>query len=494
MQRSRRTKPGTRKLSEVAKLLVLPTGIVSSGWPSVRDTCERMGIVHDEWQVGLGRAILAKRSSGLYAAGIGGVIISICRQVGKTFTIASIIFALCILFPGMKVLWSAHRARTSDETFTWMQKFTRKRRIAPYILAARAGNGKQEVLFRNGSKIMFGAREHGFGRGFDDVDAVVYDEAQILTEKALDDMVPATNAAKNPLILYLGTPPKPNDPSEVFTSRRHQAKKGTLENAVYVEVGAEPDADLDDRDQWMKANPSFPHRTREDAILRMKANLGDDSFRREGLGIWDEDRDQQGDLDMAKWNDLAVDGPLDHRLKAIGVAFDSAGMRMSVGGCVFDGDRAHVEQIATYTGAVEGGLGQLADWLVERDQEGVPRWKRTAGIVISGRAGSLVLAQLLRERRVPEKWIILPTTGQYLQACGLLDDMITTGTVTHLGEGQDDLEQSVQTAVREKRQGGWAWGGPNQTPIESVSLALWGTRTSPLRSRFTGRTRKAVNL
>ena len=33
------------------------------------------------------------------------------------------------------------------------------------------------------------------------------DEAQILTEKAMEDMVPATNAAPNGLVLMMGTPP-----------------------------------------------------------------------------------------------------------------------------------------------------------------------------------------------------------------------------------------------------------------------------------------------
>ena len=77
----------------------------------------------------------------------------------------------------------------------------------------RRANGQQEIVFVNGSRIMFGTRENGFGRGFDSVDIEVFDEAQILTERALDDMIPATNAAHNPLIVYMGTPPKPSDPS-----------------------------------------------------------------------------------------------------------------------------------------------------------------------------------------------------------------------------------------------------------------------------------------
>jgi hypothetical protein len=245
--------------------------------------------VFDEWQDGLGRAMLAKRESGLYAAGIAGILISIARQVGKTFTVGVMIVMLCIIFPGMKVLWTAHRSRTSDETFKTLQGIVARKKIAPHIEAVRQANGQQEIAFANGSRILFGARESGFGRGFDDVDVLVFDEAQILTEKALDDMVPSTNVAANPLIIMMGTPPKPTDPSEVFTTRRAEALAGDTDDLLYVEFSADRGANPDDRAQWRKGNPSYPHRTPESSILRMKRQLGDESFLREGLGIWDED-------------------------------------------------------------------------------------------------------------------------------------------------------------------------------------------------------------
>src|SRR5690625_5963829 len=86
------------------------------------------------------------------------------------------------------------------------------------------GGGTDDCEFANGSRLLFGAREHGFGRGFAKVDVLVLDEAQILTEKAMEDMVPATIAAPNGLVLMMGTPPRPADPGEVFTSRREAAR------------------------------------------------------------------------------------------------------------------------------------------------------------------------------------------------------------------------------------------------------------------------------
>src|SRR5690606_2706146 len=110
--------------------------------------------------------------------------------------VAAIIFALCLLRPNLTVVWSAHRLRTAEETFKKLQAFARRKKIAPHVSKVILGSGEECIEFRNGSRILFGARAAGFGRGFDEVDVVVYDEAQILTDAALDDMIPATNQCR----------------------------------------------------------------------------------------------------------------------------------------------------------------------------------------------------------------------------------------------------------------------------------------------------------
>src|SRR5690625_2872293 len=178
-----------------------------------------MAVGFDPWQVAFGKLALAKRADGKYAATVGGVAASIPRQVGKTFSVGSLLVALCVEFPGLKVVWTAHRTRTATDTFRVLQGIVRRKRVFPHLApnGIRTANGEQEIKFRNGSIIMFGAREQGFGRGFDEIDVLVFDEAQILTEKALDDMVAATNQARHEhgaLIFYMGTPPRPVDPGE----------------------------------------------------------------------------------------------------------------------------------------------------------------------------------------------------------------------------------------------------------------------------------------
>jgi phage terminase large subunit-like protein len=310
------TKPSTPRLSDLARKVVAPKGVVSTGWPGVEKKCAELGIRFRPWQPDVGRLILAKRADGKYAATIGGTGLSIPRQVGKTFLVGAIVFALCLLRPKLTVIWTAHRLRTAEETFGKMQVFAKRKRIAPHVLKLVLGSGEEEIQFRNGSRILFGARERGFGRGFDEVDVLIFDEAQILTENALDDMVPATNQSRQPssaLLLFMGTPPKPTDPGEVFTRMRKEALAGEDDDTGWVEFGADhdykptlPPAPLTDADwrQVAKANPSYPQDTPRESILRMRKKLGADSFLREGLGIWDDD-DSGGAFAMGRWKELA---------------------------------------------------------------------------------------------------------------------------------------------------------------------------------------------
>src|SRR5205085_10754579 len=98
-----------------ARHLVLPDGIKTSGFPAVEATCKRIGIDFDQWQKDLNRCILAKDSSGLYAADT--VAMSIPRQVGKTFDVGALVFADSIINPGTTTVWTAHRFKVSRETF-----------------------------------------------------------------------------------------------------------------------------------------------------------------------------------------------------------------------------------------------------------------------------------------------------------------------------------------------------------------------------------------
>lgn len=468
------------RLSEIARHWVYPKGVIrETVWPRVEAKCAEFGVLFDPWQKGAGTLALGLDKDGKYAATVGGVVLSIPRQVGKTFFVGMMIIALCVLFPNLTVLWTAHRTRTSSMTFTTMQGMVRRKKIWPHVDAIRRTNGEQEILFKNGSRIMFGAREAGFGRGFDAVDVEVFDEAQILTEKALEDMVPAANASTHPsgaLLFFMGTPPRPVDPGEEFTNRRSKALSGRANNMVYVEFSADQDADPDDRAQWAKANPSFPHRTPVESMERMRENLtDDDSFKREALGIWDAE-DSARVIDEVSWQRVADPAsiPVERLTLAVDVAPDRSVASVSLAGLRPDG-RWHVE-----LDDQRKGTDWIGPWVASRSAK-----NSLHAVVVDQLTG-------MTEERNGRHFLVGTDVQVTLAgaegrdmaiACAKFYDGVIAGDVMHTDQPQVNVALSV--ARKRPLMGGWAWNrkdaGSDITPVVSATLALWGAQNGNVR-------------
>lgn len=466
----RKMRPG--RLSDVARHVVLPSGIVSTGWPAVRDKCADFGDQFDEWQDGLGRAILAKRADGLYASTIGGITLSIPRQVAKTFIVARIIFALCVLFPGLRVLWTAHRTRTAMNTFRGLQGFAKRKKVAPHVSHIRTANGEQEIGFRNGSVIMFGARESGFGRGFDEVDVEVFDEAQILTEKALEDMIAATNQSRHPhgaLLFYMGTPPRPVDPGEAFTMKRTKALSGKSDDMLYVECSADSDADPDDRDQWAVANPSYPRRTPVASMLRLRENLlSDEAWMREALGVWGATALKRL-FPGSSWTDAGDSKSIPSERMALGVeaAPDLSRVSVSLAGLRADG-LWHVELWEQRDGSA---------WVAEYIASLLRMNQALRSVAVDAGSPS---AALLEDLHTAGVRVVSPKVRELGVACAQMLEGIVTGSIRHTEQHQMTAAAMVAGKRNLGDTGMWTYSRKTATsditPIQSATLALWAAR------------------
>ena len=464
------------RLSDAARHVVLPKNIVSTGWPSVRETCHQVGITFDPWQDGAGNAILGKRKDRLYAA--EAIVMSIPRQVGKTYLIGAIIFALCLAEPGTLVLWTAHRYPTANETFQSMKTMVEQPKLRPHIISATNPGGNGVIRFRNGSRILFGARERGFGRGFQRVAIIVFDEGQILTQAALDDMIPATNTHPNPLVFFIGTPPKPADPSDVFLNMRHEALSGESGDYLYVEFSADEDADPNDRDQWAKANPSYPHRTPARAMLRMKRLLGAESFLREGLGIWDR-VGGLGVFTAGAWARCFI-GTLpsgeirepDGELLALGVAADLDQTWLSLGAVGGNDGKHHLGSVLRCRADVDEARF-VSEVKRIQDANQIP-----VGMDKKGPASFLIPA--LEDAGVALTYL---TLDDFIQASSDLRAAVEQGTVTH-GD-YDDLNAAVDAAgwrkIGDRR--AFARKSGDISSLESVAVALWTADQPPESNR-----------
>lgn len=476
-----RTKRSTPKLSDLARHVVAPKGVVATGWPAVERKCADLGVRFRSWQPDVGRLILAKRADGKYAATIGGTGLSIPRQVGKTFLVGAIVFALCLLRPKLTVIWTSHRLRTSEETFKKLQAFAKRKRVAPHVLNIVRGSGEEAIEFRNGSRILFGARERGFGRGFDEVDVLIFDEAQILTENALDDMIPATNQSRQPtsaLLLFMGTPPKPKDPGEVFRRMRTEALTGEDDDTGWVEFGADPGhvftplpAPLTEADwkQIAKANPSYPQDTPREAILRMRKKLGTESFDREGAGIWDEDSTATIP-ELAAWTSRVT------KLKppkpaALAISADLDQTWLSLSAASVEVQRRSGRKLET-----RRHLGSVARLRVDCRAAFVAEVKRIqdehseAPIVIDAKGPASFLIEDLEDAGVVlTKWGL----EDRIQADADLCNAVRLGTIEHGGYG--DLDAAVRAAGWRKigaQRRALAANNGDISSLEAASFAL----------------------
>lgn len=475
-----KTRTARQKLSEVAKHLSVPDGIVSSEWPSVHKTCrEKLGITFDPWQEDIGRLILTKRDDGTLATTVDGVGMSLPRQVGKTYLLAGMVFALCVNRPGLLVIWTAHHLATSGETFLAMQGFAQRAKVAPHVKQVYTGSGDEEVRFHNGSRILFGARERGFGRGIPGVDILIMDEAQILSDKAMSNMLATMNTSRFGLHLYIGTPPKPEDMSESFTRMRTDALAGKLPDGAWVEFGGDRDSKADDRKQWRKANPSYPHRTPAQSMLRLKRKLTEADWLREGLGVWDEAASADSLISSDLYAATVIDAAPTEGIKSFGVKFAPDGSRVAVCGAMKPADGPiHVEIVGAQTGSMSSGTAALVQWFVER-------WRDTAVIVVDGTSAAGAFVNALHEAGVSKRVVVVPTWGEVVTANGMFIEAVTSGGMSHLGtEGQDALTDSVTKTTKKFHgdKGAWSWApvheGADEIPVMAASLAFWGAKTT----------------
>lgn len=479
------------KLSEAAKHVLLPEGIVKTLWPRIRRRLDQIDASLDRWQQGLAQSALGLNAEGKFAASVGGVTISIPRQVGKTYFVSRLLIALCIEIPNLKVIWTSHHGRTTDDTFADVRSVVESQQVRAFLKRDRSGgvrssNGQQEIRFDNGSIIMFGAREHGFGRGMTAIDIEVFDEAQKLGMKALEDMVPATNAAKNPyggLIFLIGTPPRAVDDGGAFRSKRYAALTGASRRGMYVEISGDARKSAHSEAQYLLANPSYPSRVPKESMERMAEFLGDaESWQSEALGVWEEHLEQVREL--PRWDERVGPGaPPRSRPVAYGIDRDAVDGITVMAAWHMPDDKVHIEEVLATP-----SMDAAVEFLVTAARVKDP-------IYIDAYSAAAPLLPLLEAKR---RTVRKATTVDYVGACALLDDGITEGTVTH-DDSTRLAGQARAVTRREVRGGGWAWkAGEEKLPIHGLSaasLAVFGARrikrvnTTAPRSAPTGRRR-----
>lgn len=365
-----------------------------------------------------------------------------------------------------------------------LNMFTNKEKpeIMDMVKNIRRTNGEEGIELHNGAMIEFSARTRQASRGFDGISLIVMDEAQSLSEEALEAIVSTLSASATGIrqMIFTGTPPYPNTQDEVFRRFRKACidayDKGEITSSSWHEWSV-PDGNLEkldtsDKKLWYQVNPALGLRLTEEFTEEEFKTLDKAGFARERLGWWNippsENIEQAYVIDKEAWQACVSDYPKPDGKTAYGVKFTSDGSLVCLCGAVIPPHgKARISLIKIQP--MGYGLNWLAEWLNER-------YSQASCVVIDGRNGAEVLVDKIADTWRFKGSIIRPSAMDLTSSVGLLLNEIAEHDVTWYRD-QEILNDSALSSTKRKIGQGFGFGGVNSAPIEACALALWGAKT-----------------
>ena len=442
------------------------------------------GLTPDEWQFAVLEAWLGVRRNGRWAATSCGL--AVPRQNGKN-GVLEIRELYGIVALGEKFLHTAHEVKTARKAFLRLKSFFENERqfpeLAELAVEIRKTNGQEAIVLANGGSVEFVARSKGSGRGFT-VDVLVLDEAQELSDEALDALKPTISAApsQNPQTIFTGTPPSATMNGEVFSRTRQAALTGSATRLAWHEWSVErsPDLNLDDKTLWAATNPALGTRLNLEVLEDERASFSDEGFARERLGMW-EDTDRLGAaIPLELWTATEREDAAAVEVHAFAVAVDPDRVWSAIGmagpHCSCSPPQAQCTPGLVHVESVNHarGSGWVVDRCVALDQRHGP-----AQFVVDegGPAGSLITE--LESRGLS---VVRVKLSDVKHSYGLFMDALAQGTLRH-GPQASLLEAVKSAKTRSVGDGALAFGrkpsGADITELEAVSLAHWAAVTVP---------------
>lgn len=412
--------------------------------------------------------------------------ISAPRQSGKT--VVGEVLAVMYAQRGESVLFTGHRADLAGVIF---------RRLVANIpeawgTTAIYSNGREQVEFESGGRIVFKTRSQRVGRG-DSFDKLLVDEGQLLAKDDLDGAKYALRARPEPQVLFLGMAPngRANINCLVWKDLRDRAQSGRSERLVYLEwsgVVRDEDGDelqahqmtwemLSDPRLWRRATPNYGARITEEKMESEleSAQQNPETFAVEALNIplWpDIAYAGTGPVTTAGWDSLVDE---DSQLEAeeipqavLGfdmsrerdVAVELAGLRQD--------ELLHLDHVGSFNGIP--AAAEAITKILERSDLDV------RAVVCDGSPDNLGLLKRLKadyavsEHQLREEGAA--RLGQ--QACGGLVDLVSERRFRH--RGQRELHDAVAGAVTKPVGDGWVYSRSksrsNVAPLIAGAVAL----------------------
>lgn len=474
-----------RRGAQRPRLNVCVGDVSYTEFDDARDLFESLGVSMFPWQDEVFRQWAARDGEGKASYITCGL--DVPRQNGKNFVI-ELYELYCIAVCGWHVLHTAHRVKTAKKSFQRLARYFENDgnpELKAMVERIRRTNGEEAVYLKNGGCVEFIARTNGTARGFDDIQLVIFDEAQELTDAQFDAIMYtlAASATGERQIIYTGTPPNEKAPGTVFPRTRSSVLTGEVRrsnwNSWSVDGCPPRTASFSDVvDDVYSTNPSMGYLLDEDFTESEFAGASIEGFAHERLGWWRPVGSIDALIDAESWDALAVDAaPTDEQIEkmACAVKFAPDGSRGTLAvACKLEGGKSYVEVMESRS--LSGGTSWFSDWIAARSG-------RLAGAVIDGRVGAPSVVQRLSESRFPKRALKVPTSSVVAASVSMLVDAVKSKTVLHYPQPALDAAMT-KCSRRSIGSDGFGFADTDEgdsTMAEACALALYEVMTTKRR-------------
>ncbi|AVP42228.1 terminase large subunit [Gordonia phage Fenry] len=445
----------------------------------------RVGKKAMPWQSTMLRSWMRRRPDGLWTH--PECVAIIARQNGKTLlVILRILWGLFLANDrqGERIVYSAQRWPTAEDVYkrVWAIIEARpwlNRRVVQHVCSG----GRGLIVTDRGARCAFVTRSADLGKGFDEVDLVIYDEAYNLTDTQTGALDPTQTAAANAQTIYLSTAvdesTMPNCHVLAAIRRRGLARE---EDLYFAEWSPEDGMPLDDPDTWAFVNPSYGV-IQKPRFLRTKARNANTSRKRRifeleflNRGHWPKPEDDVELLvDLEEWSDMRcltpkLTGPI-----ALALSRTRSRDRWALAAAQHRVDgKVHVE-VGYFRQATAQEVVRFVMAVLERSDP-------VALVMDSHDLAKSAVPLLIAAEVEPE----LLSASQYAEACGGFLDDATSGQLSHAGDAEILRDAVADATKRDLPKGDFVWDdsvGDSAAPLKAITLARWALITFGTRAK-----------
>lgn len=337
--------------------------------------------------------------------------------------------------------------------------------------------GEGHIVLKSGAQAFFMTRSGDSGRGLDDVDLLIYDEAYNLSDAEAGALSWVQMAARRPQTIYTSSAvdKERHQYGEVLAAVRRRGLAGG-EGLFLAEWMAPEEMDRASLETARYANPSYGVIQTDEKILKFQRDkLHTAAGRREydvealGRGDWPEEPDDvevEHIIDPTVWSNMAISSAKFGKKVALAIDMSPNQKWVSIAAAArTDDGKVHVE--VGYHAAPGPGLIRILLSLIDR-------WDPCALVMDKASPAYSLHPDLVDAGIEPE----VTSAGDMVQACGGFYNDAVAGKLTHTGDPllSDALDGATK---RDLTGGGWAWnrkGNQVISPLVAATLAHWALK------------------